>query len=304
MQLMYHIRCSGVGGNKRMQKSLRVGQILYTNVLPVYFYFDQAKFEDRIEFIRQVPAQLNSAMANGEIDLGPISSFSYAEHTCEYVALADLSVSAKGRVGSLFLFSKKPIEQLNGAKIALTNTSATTVNLLKIILHKFYDYEISYVTQEPILQEMLEDADAALLIGDDAISAERTANDLHVYDLGELWHQFTGYSMTFAIWALRRAVISDHHDLIAEVHASFLESKRKTRANTAPLIDYVHTHFGGEKEQWIHYFQGLQHDFGDVQRIGLEYYYRCAAELGLLSAPATVDLWQAGGRQTNTTLTR
>ncbi|PSK01332.1 ABC transporter substrate-binding protein, partial [Brevibacillus sp. NRRL NRS-603] len=48
-----------------MQKSLRVGQILYTNVLPVYFYFDQAKFEDRIEFIRQVPAQLNTAMANG-----------------------------------------------------------------------------------------------------------------------------------------------------------------------------------------------------------------------------------------------
>jgi len=287
-----------------MQKSLRVGQILYTNVLPVYFYFDQPKFEDRIQFIRQVPAQLNQAMAAGEIDMGPISSFSYAEHASQYVALADLSVSAKGRVGSLFLFSKKPIEQLNGSRVALTNTSATTVNLLKIILHKFYDYEISYVTQEPVLDEMLLDADAALLIGDDAIQAKRNSRNLHVYDLGELWHQFTGYSMTFAIWALRKAVIADHHDLIAEVHASFLASKRKTKENTAPLIDYVHTHFGGEKEEWVRYFQGLQHDFGDVQRIGLEYYYRCAAELGLLAAPTTVDLWQAGGRQTKTTLTR
>jgi chorismate dehydratase len=287
-----------------MQKSLRIGQILYTNVLPVYFYFDQARFEDRIAFIRQVPAQLNQAMARGEIDLGPISSFSYAEHASSYVALADLSVSAKGRVGSLFLFSKKPIEELNGARIALTNTSATTVNLLKIILDKFYDYEISYVTQEPVFEQMMQDADAALLIGDDAIQAKRTAVNLHVYDLGELWHRFTGYSMTYAVWAVRKEVLAAHGDLLAEVHASFLASKEQTRKNTGPLIDYVHTHFGGEKEEWIRYFQGLQHDFGDEQRIGLEYYYRCAAELGLLPAPATVDLWQAGGRQTNTTLTR
>lgn len=287
-----------------MQKSLRIGQILYTNVLPVYYYFDQARFEDRITFIRQVPAQLNQAMACGEIDLGPISSFSYAEHASRYVALADLSVSAKGRVGSLFLFSKKPIEELNGSTIALTNTSATTVNLLKIILDKFYDYEISYVTQEPVLEEMLLTADAALLIGDDAIQAKRKGTDLHVYDLGELWHRFTGYSMTFAIWAVRKEVIAQHGGLLGEVHASFLASKEKTRQNTGPLVDYVHTHYGGEKEEWIRYFQGLQHDFGDEQRIGLEYYYRCAAELGLLPAPATVDLWQASGQQTNTTLTR
>ncbi len=287
-----------------MQKPLRIGQILYTNVLPVYFYFDQERFEDRIDFIRQVPATLNLAMSRGEIDLGPISSFSYAEHASQYVALSDLSVSAKGRVGSLFLFSKKPIEQLNGTKIALTNTSATTVNLLKIILRKFYDYEISYVTQEPVLDNMLLDAEAALLIGDDAILAMRKKGDLHVYDLGELWHRFTGYSMTFAIWAVRKQVLAEHSALLEEVHASFLTSKEMTRKNPGPLIDYVSTHYGGGKEEWTRYFQGLQHDFGDEQRIGLEYYYRCAAELGLLPAPATVDIWQAGGRQTNTTLTR
>jgi len=227
-----------------------------------------------------------------------------AEHASRYVALADLSVSAKGKVGSLFLFSKKPIEQLNGSRIALTNTSATTVNLLKIILHKFYDYETSFVTQEPNLAEMLRDADAALLIGDDAIQAVRGGRGLHVYDLGELWHQFTGYSMTFAVWAVRKEVLAEHSGLLAEVHASFLASKKKTRQDTGPLIDYVQSHYGGDREEWTRYFQGLQHDFGDVQRIGLEYYYRCAAELGLLPAPATVDLWQAGGRQTNTTLTR
>lgn len=287
-----------------MQKSLRIGQILYTNVLPVYFYFDQERFEDRIDFIRQVPAQLNRAMARGEIDLGPISSFSYAEHASRYLALADLSVSAKGRVGSIFLFSKRPIEALDGARIALTNTSATSVNLLKIILQTFYGLHVSYVTQEPVLAEMMRDADGALLIGDDAIFAYRQGGPYHVYDLGELWHRFTGYTMTFALWAVRKEVIGEQADLLREVHEAFLASKEKTRQNLDPLVDYVHGQFGGEKEHWRQYFRGLVHDFRDEQRTGLEYYYRCAAELGLLPEPVTVSLWEHPGCQSHITLTK
>ncbi|QQE72759.1 menaquinone biosynthesis protein [Brevibacillus composti] len=275
-----------------MQKSLRIGQILYTNTLPVYFHFDQSRFEDRIAFLRQVPAQLNEAMARGDIDVGPISSFSYAEHASEYLALADLSVSAKGRVGSIFLFSKKPIEELDGARIALTNTSATSVNLLKIILHKFYGHQVSYVTQAPVLSEMMQESDGALLIGDDAIMAIRQRVPYMIYDLGELWHRFTGYSMTFALWAVRKAVLAEHAELLGEVHASFLASKKMYQRNPEPLIDYVHMHYGGEKADWRQYFRGLQHSFDDEQRAGLEYFYRCAAEQGLLPRPVSVEVWE------------
>lgn len=287
-----------------MQKSLRIGQILYTNVLPVYFHFDKERFNGRIEFVRQVPAKLNQALACGEIDLGVISSFSYAEHASRYLALADLSVSAKGRVGSIFLFSKRPIEALDGARIALTNTSATSVNLLKIILQTFYGLHVTYVTQEPVLAEMLRDADGALLIGDDAILAKLQGGPYHVYDLGELWHRFTGYTMTFALWAVRKEVIGEHADLLREVHEAFLVSKEKTRQNLIPLVDYVNGQLGGGKELWYQYFRGLMHDFRDEHRTGLEYYYRCAAELGLLPAPVTVSVWEHPGCQSHITLTK
>lgn len=280
-----------------MQKSLRIGQILYTNTFPVTFHFDQARFEDRISFIRQVPAQLNEAMARGEIDLGPISSFSYAEHAKDYLVLPDLSVSAKGPVGSIFLFSKKPIEELNEARIALTNTSATSINLLKVILQKFYGLQVSYSMQAPVLEEMMLGADAALLIGDDAIRAIRQRVPYMIYDLGELWYRFTGYSMTFALWTVRKAILAEHAELLSEVHNAFLESKQKHLSNPEPLIEYVHQHYGGEKADWRQYFQGLQHVFGDEQRTGLEYYYRCAAEQGLLPGPITVELWEKSGRQ-------
>jgi len=282
---------------------LRIGQIIYTNTLPVYFYFDPKRFQDRIDFVQQVPAQLNAAMARGEIDVGPISSFSYAEHASEYLVLPGLSVSAKGKVGSIFLFSKRPIEQLDGARIALTNTSATSVNLLKIILSKFYGLTVEYETTPPDLTQMLQQSDAALLIGDDALRAIREDLPYHVYDLGELWHRFTGYSMTFALWSVRKQAMELHQDLLLEVHASFLASKEKSYQHLDRLVEYVCEHFGGTREDWFVYFRGLNHDFREEQRVGLEYYYRCAAELGLLPAPVTVTLWDAAKHQVNTTLT-
>ncbi|MFY0543059.1 menaquinone biosynthetic enzyme MqnA/MqnD family protein [Brevibacillus sp. H7] len=285
------------------EKSLRIGQIIYTNTLPVYFYFDQKRFQDRIDFIQQVPAQLNAAMARGEIDVGPISSFSYAEHASQYLVLPNLSVSAKGKVGSIFLFSKRPIEELAGARIALTNTSATSVNLLKIILQKFFGLHVSYKTQSPVLEEMMKEADAALLIGDDALLAIRNSLPYQVYDLGELWHRFTGYSMTFALWAVRKQAIEHHRELLLDVHAAFLSSKEKTRRHLDLMIEDVLVHFGGNREDWYSYFNGLTHDFTDEQRVGLEYYYQCAAELGLLSSPVKVSLWDAASQQANTTLT-
>lgn len=275
-----------------MQKMLRIGQIKYTNTLPVYFFFDQERFEDKIDFTQQVPAQLNRAMANDEIDVGPISSFSYAEHEEKYLVLPDLSVSAKGKVRSIYLFSKKPLEQLQEARIALTNTSATSVNLLKIILEKFMNLSVTYHACNPVLDEMLKDSDAALLIGDDALVAFRTHKQYHIYDLAEQWYRFTGNSMTFAVWAVRKAAIEQHASLLREVHASFLESKERSLHNLDKVVDYTLTHFGGDAKSWFEYFRGLTYDFGLEQRKGLEYYFACANELGLLPKAVKVSLWE------------
>lgn len=284
-----------------MHQRLRIGQIKYTNTLPIYFFFDQQRFESQVEFTKQYPAQLNQAMANDLIDVGPISSFSYAEHEEKYMALPDLSVSAKGRVGSIFLFSKKPIEDLQEARIALTNTSATSINLLKIILEKFLNLQVTYTTHPPVLEEMLQDADGALLIGDEALLAYRTNTRYHVYDLGEQWYQHTGHSMTFAIWTVRKQAIEQHADLLREVHHSFIESKERSNRNLDQVVEYVLANFGGDADGWFQYFRGLSHDFGPEQKKGLEYYFACAADLGLLSKPVKVSLWEDAAKRINIT---
>jgi chorismate dehydratase len=274
---------------------LKIGKIDYTNTLPVFYFFPEERFQGRIEMIPQVPAVLNRAMQRGEVDLGPISSFAYAENQDKYLILPDLSVSAFGSVGSIFLFTKEPLHSRSEMKIALTNTSATSVNLLKILLHHFLKIEAEYHSHNPVLHEMMVHHDGALLIGDEALVSFWKNQGYHVYDLGQLWRDYTGEWMTFALWAVRKEVYEEHPFLLKEIHEAFIQSKQQGRKNLAPIIEASQRRIGGEWEYWQSYFTGLSHDFNSDQQRGLLTYYGLAKEIGLLQDSVKLNLiteWQ------------
>lgn len=272
-------------------EKINIGKNCYSNVLPVSFFFRDHLFEKKATFTEAVPAQLNALLARGEIDLGPVSAYTYAEHAGDYETLKGLSVSAKGPVGSIFLFSKLPLQELHGETISLTNTSATSVNLLKIILEKFEGIQPRYEVMPPSLPTMMENAKAALLIGDHAIKAKWNNSMYHVYDLGELWYKHTGMWMTFALWCVRKEAIRTKTTWLKEVHEEFLRSKERGMKEMAKIIEFVQRKIGGTSKFWQEYFLGLSHDFGQDQKQGLEYYFKCAAEMDLISHSMAVEVW-------------
>lgn len=270
---------------------IRIGRIDYTNVWPVFYHFPEARFEGRVKLIKQVPAELNRGMAEGSVDMGPISSFAYGEHADEYVLLPDLSVSAWGKVNSILLFHRKPLEEVARGKVALVNTSATSVNLLKIVLETYYGGKPEYFSCSPKLDEMMEQADGALLIGDDAIRASWNDRGYRVTDLGEEWNRLTGKWMSFAVWAVREEALRRSPDLVEEIFRSFVESKRKGLADPSGMISLAVGTVGGDEGYWRHYFGQLNYDFGRPQWEGLSLYYRQAYELGLLKQAPPIRIW-------------
>ncbi|WP_084034585.1 menaquinone biosynthesis protein [Anaerobacillus alkalilacustris] len=276
--------------------SLVVGEISYTNMLPLYYYLDR-DYLNKLDclFIPQIPSQLNEGMSKGIIDVGGISSFSYGEHVDKYTILPNLSVSAPNSVGSIFLFSKVPITQLDGKKVALTSSSATSVNLLKIILQSFYELNPEYTVMTPDFEEMLADHDACLLIGDDAIfTLWNLASHIHRYDLGQLWYEHTKLPMTFAVLAIRNDILQTEAYRISALYDGFITSKNKCIENNyEEMISSIRKDFGGSKRFWIDYFNGLSHDFTVRQQEGLYKYYDLATELGLLKKVNTIKLWSA-----------
>jgi chorismate dehydratase len=275
----------------RLEK-IRLGQINFTNVWPVFHYFPSARFEDWLEVVAMIPTGLNKAIADGDIDLAPISSFAYAEQSEKLVLLPHLSVSAHKHVHSILLFHKVPLEQLDGKKICLTNASATSVHLLKIILERFVGIKPFYETMAPNLSEMMIHSDAALLIGDDAIQANWENDEkYYITDLANAWNAYTGLGMTFAVWAVREEIANQYPEEMNQIYKAFQESKRKGLADLEPIIQRAQLKMGGSEEYWSNYFRTLSYDLGEEQQKGLQLYFQYAYELGLLPHPIAIRFW-------------
>lgn len=269
-------------------RPITIGRIDYANVWPMFHYIDDQQMECRPNIALRVPTALNRGLLQGEVDVAAISSFAYAQHSRLYYLLPDLSVSANGRVQSILLFMKRPLDAVVKGTIAVTSTSATSVNLLKIIMAMRFEGTPHYETMEPDLASMLETADAALLIGDSAIRASWTDHGCEVLDLGKLWQDWTGLGMTFAVAAVRREAAREHPLAIREIWQAMISSKQRSLANLGPLVEKAVRTIGGEPDYWYGYFQGLDYRFGPEQRNGLELYCSYARQLGLLEE--AVDL--------------
>lgn len=278
---------------------MKISKISFTNIRPIYHFFRLSEFGDnQVELIPQVPSQLNRGMADGTIDAGPVSSFEYGHNFKNYEVLPDLSISSHGPVGSIFLFTRRPLAELHEPHIALTDTSATSVNLLRIILQTFEGMNPVYTTMPSNFEAMMNQADGALLIGDDALLASWNNPGYYMYDLGEMWYKHTGMWMVYAVWAVRREVTEQKPELLRSVHNEFLRSKKKGLAELDEVIRHVKEEFGGTQEFWKKYYTGhLSYDFTAEHKKGLEYYYACAADLGLLVEPAEVEVWSPDSAQ-------
>ncbi|MGG1876938.1 MULTISPECIES: menaquinone biosynthesis protein [Paenibacillus] len=271
-------------------KTTVIGKISYTNAWPIFHYVNPELLATEAEMVTKVPAELNRGMSRGEIQIGALSSFAYAEAADKLLLLPDLSVSADGPVKSILLFSRQPLHELTNATIAMTNTSATSVNLLKILM-ALNGGSHTYMTTEPVLEDMLEVADAALLIGDNAIRASWDSKDYYVTDLGQWWKELTGCSMTFAVWAVNREAVERNAEGMAEIAAMFEDSKQRSLQDLSPIIAEAVDRIGGTAAYWSNYFTNLCYDFNARHQEGLRLYLKYAHELGLLQHEVTPELW-------------
>ena len=95
-----------------MPQPLRIGEIGYANLTPIFQTLRSMVSPGPFRFIRGTPARLNALLAEGKIDLGPVSSIEYARDPKSYWILPQLSISAIGTVESILLFARRPLGDL------------------------------------------------------------------------------------------------------------------------------------------------------------------------------------------------
>jgi chorismate dehydratase len=263
---------------------LRGGRIIYTNDLPIYAAFDAGAIVYPGSLYADVPSRLNAMLVGGELDLSPISAVEWARHCDELVLLPDLCIGARDRVISVVLVSATPPALLDGAVVYVTGESATGRSLLRVILERRYGVAPTYVVEANPL-ERARRGDPTLLIGDAAIDAIEAFPAQRVYDLGKLWHEWTGEQTVFAVWAARRSAYErDPEGIRACMHA-LTDAYTWSRANMESVVAAAQRHVPREAGFYESYFGNLNFTFHSAAQNGLAAFCR---ELFAVGAIVTI----------------
>ena len=266
----------------------RVGHIQFLNCLPLYWGLVHSGALLDVELTKDTPDRLGEQLVRGELDLGPVSLVEALRHTGELRLLPDLAVGSDGPVLSCVLVSQVPVVELDGARVALGSTSRTTVLLARMWLAEVHGVRPDYFGCPPDLGAMLQEAAAAVLIGDAALRAtyEAPARGLQVHDLGAAWRDWTGLPMVFAVWAARREFAEAHPGLVKEVHEAFLRSRAAALARLDEVADRAARWEPFDARILRSYFATLDFSLGSRQRAGLAEFARRAGAWGAVPAGA------------------
>ena len=261
----------------------RLGHIQFLNCLPLYYGLVKNDVLLDVDLVKAEPKDLATMILDGELDVAPIPAIEYARHADGLVLLPDIAISSDGEVQSILLLSKVPAEELSGATVALTDTSRTSQVLARVLLERRWGVSAEYVEMPPDLGSMLRDADAALLIGDDALRAYwEPPTGLSTYDLGAEWTTWTGLPMVYAVWAVRRSYAEQEPDAVEAVAEALNRSLDYCRAHLDDIAEYAARWESFPAERFRSYFDALQFRYEPRYREGLARYLEEAVAIGEL----------------------
>jgi len=222
-----------------------------------------------------------------------VSSITYARHADDLLILPDVCIASDGDVRSVLLVSRVPAEQIGNARVLLSDKSASSHALLKIILRRAYDAAPTYETRALTPSDPVpEDAAAALFIGDDALELyHNPPAGICIYDLAREWKQLTGARMVFGIWAAARGFAEAHPDALRMVHGRIVRAFRDWDAVKAAAITEVLEDGRFTRAQLTEYLgRAVVWQLDEATLAGLRLFYRYAAEDGLIAHEPAIEM--------------
>jgi chorismate dehydratase len=181
---------------------LRVGFIDYLNCLPLRLGLEETGGLEGVELVGGTPADSNAALLSGEVELGLVSSASWAQNRDNLRRVPGYGIASNGEVMSVLLATRDGLPLSEARRVALTSESATSQVLTRITLERVYGASPRYEVVSTGPKWALGEYDAALFIGDTALEVRRMSG-VETHDLGALWKRLTGLPMVYAVWASR-----------------------------------------------------------------------------------------------------
>jgi len=229
--------------------------------------------KNEVELIEATPAHCAQLLAQQRVEAALVPIIEY-QRLSGIGIVPDVCVGSLAQVRSVVLVTK--VRELKDIrKIALDESSRTSAALVKIIFREFLEVETRWASHTPDLEGMLKDNDAALIIGDPAMTFSRKG--LHVHDLATLWREYTGLGFVFAMW-----MISDDASAAGR-RIDFRAARDEGLEGISEIIDFYQPLLGlGRSELEFYLRENISFRMETEMVAGLELYYRLAHKHGLI----------------------
>lgn len=179
-----------------------IGKIPFLNSVPFYEKFEKERFK----ILPVVPRRMGMLSRRGEVDAGPFSLMDYfgQEDTLE---LMGWCIATRDQVKSVMLFSKEGWRGLDKKSIGITDDTATSVKLLRVLCEKKYGVRPRFERLHAGVNDV-HSFDAVLLIGDEALRRNKTGLDGFelVFDLAREWYDWKKLPFVFAVWGQKKSL--------------------------------------------------------------------------------------------------
>ncbi len=231
-----------------------------------------------VEILEDVET-LNVWALAGKLPLTKISYATYGRLRDKYVALR--SGGALGRGVGPLLVAKKPLENLEGQRIAIPGKNTTAFMLLSSYNRGFIPIEMRYDKIMPAVEQG--QVDAGLIIHE-----SRFTYHLHglqkVLDLGEWWEGVTGLPLPLGAILARRDL---GEATIRALDKAVRESLEYAYAHPEETVAYIKQHAQELQDEviWAHihtYVNDFSLDVGEEGERAVAELFRRGEDLGLL----------------------
>jgi chorismate dehydratase len=259
------------GYGKKMK--IRISLVHYLNSAPLGWAFLHGPLREKFEVFPSSPALCADQLAKGEVEIGLIPSIEY-QRIPGLRIIPDVSISSLAEVRSILLVKPKGKSVINS--VALDDSSRTSVALTKILLHKKLGVRPEFVPHPPDLRAMLNQCDAALLIGDAALRV--SLDDYETMDLAGEWVQWQQKPFVCAFWACRSdfPIPNDISSVFGEAKNWGLGKRSEIAAVYAKSLSLPASFLETYLENNINFDMGAGH----IE--GVELFYQLARELNLI----------------------
>lgn len=234
---------------------LRVSAISFLNPAPLLYNFEHepaaTALRRRYAVHYTTPARCAAELHAGKADLGLIP---IAELTPDLTVVPGCTIASLREVRSILLLVRCPRscsrDEALGAlqSIATDSASRSSVAYTRTMLRHFCqsDPAVQEYAADPLA--MLQNHDAALLIGDPALLARehrpdidsavesQTGQRLLWLDVAELWHGYTGLPWVAAVWAVRAEALPQAGLSAAQLTQDLNASRDAGQAHTEQLV--------------------------------------------------------------------